>query len=75
LARVGLDIAADQGFLIPIVAFVSRKGVIQGQYFGDNVFFHKARCQYPEEAQRDAWTVTAWICSRKNSIFFSDDPC
>jgi peroxiredoxin len=30
---------ADQGFLIPIVAFISRKGMIQGQYFGDDVFF------------------------------------
>jgi peroxiredoxin len=33
---------ADQGFLIPIVAFISRRGVIQGQYFGDDIFFAKA---------------------------------
>jgi peroxiredoxin len=33
---------ADQGFLIPIVAFIDRKGIIQGQYFGDDIFFEKA---------------------------------
>jgi len=33
---------ADQGFLIPIVAFISRKGIIQGQYFGDDIFFERA---------------------------------
>jgi hypothetical protein len=33
---------AGQGFLIPIIAFISRNGAIQGQYFGDDIFFERA---------------------------------
>lgn len=34
-----LGVPVDQGGFVPIVAFVDRKGTIQGQYMGDDNFF------------------------------------
>jgi hypothetical protein len=30
---------AEQGYFVPIVAFVSRRGVVESQHFGDDMLF------------------------------------
>jgi peroxiredoxin len=37
-----LGLPVDQGGFVPIVAFIDRKGMIQGQYMGDDNFFQDA---------------------------------
>lgn len=34
-----LDQPLEQGYFVPIVAFVSRGGIIEGQHMGDDIFF------------------------------------
>jgi hypothetical protein len=34
-----LDQPLDQGYFVPIVAFVTRNGIIESQHMGDDIFF------------------------------------